>query len=202
MFVKLLKSNYQIQKLQQSCRGDTLHKRPLDDHQDDDKHEGEKAKRQRNTDTFSLMHTGNKNTKEVNIDKETSQELSTSRNEVPREDKAEVPQEFMGMGKSLVKPGRSDMGDGYGLTLNMGLIKKSVGIEWVGQVIVVTSALNEDGGTNGKWKRGTDELGDDKWFIRSGIDKNRDAGEKRWERQEVSCVAKSDKDQDGAFRDE
>ncbi|GKB30582.1 hypothetical protein Tco_0869983 [Tanacetum coccineum] len=97
--------------MQQSYRGDTLHKRPLDDHQDDDKHEGEKAKLWGYRNHERRYEIGLKlvsevavrilKSKMVHIDKETSQELSTARNEVPREDKAEVPQEFMGMGESL-----------------------------------------------------------------------------------------------------
>ncbi|GJS11105.1 hypothetical protein Tco_0367901, partial [Tanacetum coccineum] len=41
-------------------------------------------------------------------DKETSQDPSTARNEVPQEDKAEVPQEFMGIGESssVYQPGK------------------------------------------------------------------------------------------------
>ncbi|GKE92985.1 hypothetical protein Tco_1574080 [Tanacetum coccineum] len=45
LFTELLNSDYQIQQLQQSCRGDALRKKPHDDHQDDDQHEEEKANR-------------------------------------------------------------------------------------------------------------------------------------------------------------
>ncbi|GKE85376.1 hypothetical protein Tco_1559118, partial [Tanacetum coccineum] len=102
MFMELLKSDYPIQQLQQSYRGDILRKRPHDDHQDNHQHEGEKVKRLRTTHNFTSMPTSNTNIEEIlesktaQIDKETSQDPSTARNEVPHEDKAEVPQEFMG----------------------------------------------------------------------------------------------------------
>ncbi|GKD99576.1 hypothetical protein Tco_1387560, partial [Tanacetum coccineum] len=89
---QLLKSDYRIKQLQQTCRGDALHKRPHDDHKDDDQHEWEKAKRPRTTGNFYSMPTKNTNTEEVNVlenklssqnDKETSQEPSTAINEVP-----------------------------------------------------------------------------------------------------------------------
>ncbi|GJX59267.1 ALP1-like protein [Tanacetum coccineum] len=62
LLAELLKSGYHIQQLQQTCRGDALRKRPHDDHQDDDQHDREKAKRPCTTDDFSSMPTRNTNT--------------------------------------------------------------------------------------------------------------------------------------------
>ncbi|GKB94952.1 hypothetical protein Tco_0981089 [Tanacetum coccineum] len=67
MFTELLKSEYQIQQLQQTCRGDILRKRPHDDHQDNDQPDGEKAKCLCTKGDFSSMPAGNTNTEEVNV---------------------------------------------------------------------------------------------------------------------------------------
>ncbi|GJX49210.1 hypothetical protein Tco_0276055 [Tanacetum coccineum] len=42
LFAELFKSDYMIQKLQETCRRDALHNRPHHDNKDDDQHEGRK----------------------------------------------------------------------------------------------------------------------------------------------------------------
>nr|GEZ44701.1 hypothetical protein [Tanacetum cinerariifolium] len=63
LFAGLLKSENQLQELQQTCKGDALRKRCHDDHPND-QHDGEKVKRQRIMGESSSKPTGNINVEE------------------------------------------------------------------------------------------------------------------------------------------
>ncbi|GJX53460.1 hypothetical protein Tco_0281829 [Tanacetum coccineum] len=107
MITEILTRMYTRQQFQTQHPGLTH-----DDHKDDDQHEGEVNVEQfRETDIakddmesglklFSDVAVQILESKTAQNDKETSQELSTARNEEPHEDKAKVHYEFMGKGES------------------------------------------------------------------------------------------------------